>query len=226
MNDYNILKNLLNTSETNNDKYNNYNENQNQNDICLISQERLQYNYIILDCGHRFNYESIYNEMVYQQTKKILDNKSIKLNQIKCPYCRSITNNNLPYFKYYNLKKITSLNNYNRFSILNQDISNNQCNKNIQNINRCNYINKFKQCNNIGCIENNDINICRCNKHNQYTKDDYNIINNLNNNDDYKLLKTYTIKQLKSILKTNNISCVGNKDSLAIKIILNNIKIE
>ena len=49
MNDYNILKNLLNSSETNNDKYNNYNEN--QNDICLISQDRLQYNYIILDCG-------------------------------------------------------------------------------------------------------------------------------------------------------------------------------
>lgn len=221
MNDYNILKNLLNSSD--NDIDNDIDKN-NENDICLISQDRLQHNYIVLDCGHKFNYESIYNEMVYQQTKKILDNKSIKLNQIKCPYCRYITNNNLPYFKYYNLKKITSLNNYNRFSILNQDISNNEFNRN--NINRCNYINKSKQCNNIGCIENNDINICRCNKHNQYTKDDYNIINNLNNNEDYKLLKTYTIKQLKSILKTNNISCIGNKNNLVIKIILNNIKIE
>ena len=222
MNDYNILNNLLKSIETDIDNSDNYND----NNICLISQDRLQHNYIVLDCGHKFNYESIYCEMIYQQTKKILDNKTIKLNQIKCPYCRCITNNNLPYFKYYNLKKITSLNNYNRFSILNQDVSNNLCNKNIQIINRCNYINKSKQCNNIGCIENNDINICRCNKHNQYTKDDYYIINNLDNNEQYKLLKTYTIKQLKAILKTNNISCVGNKNNLVIKIILNNIKIE
>lgn len=221
MNDYNILKNLLNDTESEKSL-----DNYNQDNICLISQEKIQHNYIVLDCGHKYNYESIYNEMLYQQTKKLLDNRYIKFNQIKCPYCRYITNNNLPYFKYYNLKKINSLNNYNRFSILNQDISNNQESKNIQVINRCNYVNKSKTCNNIGCIENNDINICRCNKHNQYTKDEYDIINNLHNNKEYKLLKSYTVKQLKVILKNNKISCVGNKNNLIIKIILNNIKIE
>lgn len=218
MNDYNIFLDILKDIEI--DNISNYNE----NNICLISHDRLQHNYIVLDCGHKFNYEPLYNEMLYQQTKKILDNKSIKFNQIKCPYCRCITNNNLPFFKYYNLKKINSLNNYNKYSILNKDISNNISNNNNQIINKCNYINKSEKCNNIGCIENNDINICRCNKHNQYTKADYNIINNIDNNEQYKLLKSYNIKQLKFILKTNNISCVGNKDNLVIKIILNNIK--
>ena len=194
--------------------------------LCLISHDPLEYNYITLNCGHSFNYESIYNEMIYQQTNKILDNRNIKINQIKCPYCRTITNNNLPYFKYYNLKKIMSLNNYNRYSILHNHNSRIDISTNTLLAYRCNYMVKSKMCNEIACVENNDINICRCNKHNLYTIDDYAIINNINNNEDYLKLKKYTVKNLKTILKNNNISCSGNKEKLIIKIIINNFKID
>ena len=198
---------------------------------CLISHEKLEYNYIVLKCGHTFNYEPLYREMLYQQTNKIQDNKNIRLNQIKCPYCRFITYNNLPYYKYYNLDKIMTQKNYNRYSILNsidissQNVEKIDTKKNTK-INRCNYIIKSKKCNNIGCIENNDINICRCNKHNQYTKQEYDIINNLSTNKQYDILKKYKVNQLKHILKSNYISCIGNKETLIIKIIINNIKID
>ena len=85
--------------------------NSNRNDICLISNNKLENNYIKLDCGHCFNYIPLYNEVVYQKTKKILDNKYLKLNEIKCPYCRSKTNKLLPYYKYYNIKYIRGVHN-------------------------------------------------------------------------------------------------------------------
>ena len=63
------------------------------NNICLITGEQLETNYIELDCKHCFNYIPIYNEVVYQKTKRLLDNRFLKNNQIKCPYCRKINNN-------------------------------------------------------------------------------------------------------------------------------------
>ena len=69
------------------------------NEKCLISNEDLESNYIKLDCGHKYNYLDLYNEIVYQKTKKILDNNRLKINEMKCPYCRNITNKLLPFYK-------------------------------------------------------------------------------------------------------------------------------
>ena len=92
---------------------NNMDDNDNKNlqdDICLISNEPLIDNFITLTCKHRFNYIELYKEVVEQKTKKILDNGKLKLNEIKCPYCRTITPNLLPYFKYYNNRLIRGVN--------------------------------------------------------------------------------------------------------------------
>ena len=51
--------------------------------ICLISNNKLQDNYITLKCNHRFNYIEIYNEVYSQKINRILDNKFLKINENK-----------------------------------------------------------------------------------------------------------------------------------------------
>ena len=69
----------------------------NNEDLCLITNKPLE-NPIELVCGHKFNYESIFNEVVKQKKKyNHLEVTRLKNNQIKCPYCRTIQNGLLPY---------------------------------------------------------------------------------------------------------------------------------
>ena len=80
----------------------NDNENENENEeLCLLSKEPLiKDETIVLECGHKFNYISIFNEIKQQKCKKLHDNTDIiKLGtaQIKCPYCRNIQGKVLPY---------------------------------------------------------------------------------------------------------------------------------
>ena len=70
---------------------------------CLISNKKLEDNYITFDCEHKFNYEIIYKEICNQKKHNHLEITKLKDYQIKCPYCRVITNNLLPYFSKYNL---------------------------------------------------------------------------------------------------------------------------
>ena len=127
------------------------------NEKCLISNEDLESNYIKLDCGHKYNYLDLYNEIVYQKTKKILDNNRLKINEMKCPYCRNITNKLLPFYKYYNVNYIRGVNGPTNFTM---------------NLNKCEYIVKNKQtkmkdsCNASACITKNGM---FCNKHFKYS---------------------------------------------------------
>ena len=59
----------------------------NNNTTCLISGEKLIENETIkLICGHKFNYDAIFNE-VRQQKKSTAYNSSTKyLLKVKCPY--------------------------------------------------------------------------------------------------------------------------------------------
>lgn len=69
-------------------------------DICLISHTKLNKGFITLECGHKFNYYYLYQEI---KNQKIYANKyeiqSLKSYQIKCPYCRNIQNKILPFYK-------------------------------------------------------------------------------------------------------------------------------
>lgn len=78
----------------------------NDNNICLISKEPLQPNHITLACNHKFNYIPIYKEVLYQKTKSntLYEVTKLAANQIKCPYCRSITNKLLPFIPYPSIK--------------------------------------------------------------------------------------------------------------------------
>jgi len=73
---------------------------------CLITYQPLTLNSIKLSCGHKFNYLPLYKEICNQ--KKVLSNNVIsyeiyrlKVNEIKCPYCRVKKDELLPYIQVY-----------------------------------------------------------------------------------------------------------------------------
>lgn len=98
INFYDLLYESLN--ETNNTKIDltdTYIQNTDNDNLCLITLEPLEQNYIKLLCGHTFNYEAIYLEVYNQKCKKNYNETQIlSVKQIKCPYCRNIQNKLLP----------------------------------------------------------------------------------------------------------------------------------
>lgn len=80
------------------DKYDDDTDDQSR--TCLLTGELLDSNHVVLQCGHEFNYEPIFNEVVLQKSHKYAfahDTIRLSVNQIKCPYCRSVNSNILPY---------------------------------------------------------------------------------------------------------------------------------
>ena len=67
------------------------------NELCLVSQEPLTKSHIKLPCDHRFNYMALYNEVSKQKQKNLYQTYTLKLNQMKCPYCRVVFDKFLPY---------------------------------------------------------------------------------------------------------------------------------
>jgi len=81
-------------------------EQEDDDEKCLITHQLLTLNFIKLSCGHKFNYLPLYKEICNQ--KKVLSNNAIsyetyrlKINEIKCPYCRLKKNEILPYIQVY-----------------------------------------------------------------------------------------------------------------------------
>ena len=60
-----------------------------EDNVCLISHEELTANFVKLDCGHKFNYTSIYKDVLNHRTKynQMESFKSmVPINKIRCPY--------------------------------------------------------------------------------------------------------------------------------------------
>lgn len=69
-----------------------------EDDICLISNLPLKDNNVTLECGHKFNYNCIYSEVKKQKLSfNHLETQNLAFYQIKCPYCRNVQNKLLPY---------------------------------------------------------------------------------------------------------------------------------
>lgn len=70
----------------------------NDENLCLISKEPLEENFVKLPCSHSFNYKPLYNEICCQKKKnQPLEVVQLKIREIKCPYCRTVINGLLPY---------------------------------------------------------------------------------------------------------------------------------
>jgi len=71
------------------------------NNLCLITNQILIDKFVELICGHKFNYIPLYND-IYNHKKKFNNmegNGSLKMNEIRCPYCRKKQLSVLPYYE-------------------------------------------------------------------------------------------------------------------------------
>jgi len=72
------------------------------NNLCLISNQLLIDKFVELDCGHKFNYIPLYND-IYNHKKKFNNMEGsaslLKMNEIRCPYCRKKQLGVLPYYE-------------------------------------------------------------------------------------------------------------------------------
>jgi len=116
------LKNILNRNPNhyNNDKIGldqvkDQDQDQDQDNYCLLTKEPLDNIHIKLTCGHKFNYIPLYREVVMQKTSGMSStgyyySHSLKRNEIKCPYCRTVQDKLLPYLEYDGVNKTTGVN--------------------------------------------------------------------------------------------------------------------
>ena len=72
---------------------------QSHENTCLITNDPLNAFHVTLTCGHKFNYDPLYQEVLRQKGRFGIHNYYEKIGtyQIKCPYCRTLTNKLLPY---------------------------------------------------------------------------------------------------------------------------------
>jgi hypothetical protein len=74
--------------------------------ICLITNAPLTKHFVELECKHTFNYVPLFKDLVNLKTKfSSLDTHRLKVNEIRCPYCRNKQGNLLPYIEEIGLPK-------------------------------------------------------------------------------------------------------------------------
>ena len=87
--------------------------NDDDNNLCLITNQPLVENFIKMECGHKFNYLPLFNDIKnHKQKFNGMEGSSSKLNinQIRCPYCRKKQIGILPYYEDMELGKIVGVN--------------------------------------------------------------------------------------------------------------------
>jgi len=68
--------------------------------VCLISGAPLEGNFVVLSCMHKFNYLPLYNDVLNHKKKfNTLEPKHLRVNELRCPYCRNIQTGLLPYYE-------------------------------------------------------------------------------------------------------------------------------
>ena len=74
--------------------------------VCLITNTPLTKHFVELECKHAFNYVPLFKDLVNHKTKfSSLDTHRLKVNEIRCPYCRNKQGNVLPYIEELGLPK-------------------------------------------------------------------------------------------------------------------------
>ena len=83
---------------------------------CLLTKEALDDIHVTLNCGHKFNYIPLYKEVVIQKTSAGMytngyyNSLTLRLNELKCPYCRRVQDKLLPFLNYDNIKRLRGVN--------------------------------------------------------------------------------------------------------------------
>ena len=80
---------------------------------CLITNEILTANFFQMACGHKFNYIALYKDLINHKNKfNSMESSAghLKMNEIRCPYCRKKHAGVLPYYEELNLEKVCGVN--------------------------------------------------------------------------------------------------------------------
>lgn len=91
-------------------------ENVNIDSCCLLTKEALNDIHVTLSCGHKFNYIPLYKEVVIQKTSAGMTTNgyynscTLRLNEMKCPYCRRVQDKLLPFLNYDDVKRLRGVN--------------------------------------------------------------------------------------------------------------------
>ena len=158
---------------------------------CLITGDVLDpSSSITLNCGHSFNYKSLFLDLCsykYPQSNSNVsyiysDNLYLKDHQIRCPYCRQIQESILPYFPDVVCKKVKGVNFPMRLSMGN---------------NECNYV--FKSGKNKGEVCGKTCYRNMCNLHYKVTNENVKVEMSRTN------LNKYTMPTLRKIAKDKNL---------------------
>ena len=136
-------------------------EDDDDENICLLSNMPLDKNCIKLPCNHTFNFYALYKEVINQKTytpSSHLNTDRLYIHQIKCPYCRQKCDYLLPHVKINdNVNFIIGVNSPEKYSM---------------SYHKCEYIMKSGKNKNNKCsksafyIDDN----CYCNKHHSIIK--------------------------------------------------------
>ena len=79
------------------EEINKFDDDDDDDNICLLSNTPLDNNKITLPCNHSFNFIPLYKEIFNQKIKKNFSSRKLSFNEIKCPYCRQISDKLLPH---------------------------------------------------------------------------------------------------------------------------------
>jgi len=105
-------------------------KNESDNNLCLITNQVLIDKFVELNCTHKFNYIPLYND-IYNHKKKFNNMEgsasSLKVNEIRCPYCRKKQQGVLPYYSELMPEKINGVNFYDDTIVQNNTQSSMYC---------------------------------------------------------------------------------------------------
>jgi len=79
-----------------------------EENLCLITNTCLTENFVKLKCGHSFNYLPLYKDILNHKNKfnhMEIKDAVLKISQIRCPYCRTIHNNLIPFIEMEGVEK-------------------------------------------------------------------------------------------------------------------------
>jgi hypothetical protein len=89
------------------------------NNLCLITNQSLKDNFVKLNCGHKFNYGPLFLDLKnHKQKFNGMEGSTGKLatDEIRCPYCRTKQKGVLPYYEELEFPKTNGVNYINPFT--------------------------------------------------------------------------------------------------------------
>jgi len=81
--------------------------------ICLITNQKLTDKFVKLNCGHKFNYIPLYHDLInykFKYNNMESHHNRLKFNEIRCPYCRNKQVGLLPFYPDLKIKMTHGIN--------------------------------------------------------------------------------------------------------------------